>query len=258
MNFLLSVFNEIIFRPLLNALIFLVDIIPGDELGFAIIFLTLVIRFALYPLSYKALKSQKQMSALQPKIKEIQKKYKDDKQKQSEEMMKFYKENDINPFSGCLPFLIQLPILIGLYRVFLSELNGGELTGLYSFVSAPENINNMFLGLVNLTEPSLILAVLAGFSQFILSKMTFSLKKKTGASKNDKPDFQNVMGKQMTYVLPVITVFIAQSFPSGLVLYWLTTTLFSLAQQLIINRKMEEDEGSKDLKQQSASSKNKA
>jgi len=237
MSFLITIFNEIIFRPLINFLVVVLNFLPGSDLGFAIIVVTIITRFLLYPLSHKALKSQKQMANLQPQLKEIQKKYKNNKEAQSKAIMKFYKENNVSPFSGCLPFLVQLPLIIGLYRVFLSDLTPEGLSGLYSFVAAPAYIDTMFLGFLNLAESSLVLAILAGFSQFLLSKSTFAQRKKIGAANTGKKgDFQSMMGTQMTYVLPVVTIFIAQSFPSGLVLYWFITTVFSFVQQYVINK----------------------
>lgn len=237
MDILITVFNEIIFRPLINFLVVILNFLPGSNLGLAIIVVTLIARFLLYPLSHKALKSQRQMANLQPQLKEIQKKHKNNKEARSRAIMEFYKENKVNPFSGCLPFLVQLPLIIGLYRVFLSDLTPEGFSGLYSFVSTPEFVNTMFLGFLNLSEPSLALAILAGFSQFLLSKSIFSQRKKIGiATTSKKGDFQSMMGTQMTYVLPVVTVFIAQSFPSGLVLYWFVTTVFSFAQQYVINK----------------------
>lgn len=236
MNTLVTIFNEIIFRPILNLLVFVVDIVPGSDLGLAIILVTILVRFVLYPLSRKALVSQKKISGLQPKIKEIQKKHKDDRQKQSEAVMKFYKENNINPFAGCLPFLIQLPIIIGMYRVFLSDLSL-KVDGLYSFVSAPLYIHTNFLGFINMLEPSVVLALCAAFAQFMVSKITFSKKQKLGSPVSG---LQGMMGKQMLYVLPLVTFFIAQSFPAGIALYWFITTAFSFGQQALINKALKE------------------
>ena len=233
---LLTIFNEIIFRPILNLLIFIVDYLPGHSLGWAIVAVTVITRLILFPLSHKALSSQKKMSQLQPQLKEIQKEFKDDRQKQSQAVMEFYKKNNINPFAGCLPFLIQLPIIIGLYKVFSIQLTPETLNGLYSFVGAPSGINTNFLGLVPLTEVSMVLAFLAAFSQFMVSRITFSQRKKIGTSGNS--GLQGMMGKQMIYVLPLVTFFIAQSFPAGLVLYWFVTTVFSFAQQLFINKSL--------------------
>lgn len=231
---MITLFNTIIFEPILNFLVAAINFLPGNDLGFAIIVVTVVIRALIYPLSGKALKSQKKLTELQPKIKEIQNKHKDDKQKQSQEIMAFYKAEGINPFAGCLPLLIQLPIIIGLYRVFLVDLaSSAAREHLYSFIAAPAVIRTNFLGLVELTQASLVLAVLAGLSQFALSKLTFKQRKKTGLPAGG---MQAMMGTQMTYILPVVTVFIAQSFPAGLVLFWVATTLFSLGQQYVINR----------------------
>lgn len=246
MSFIVTIFNEIIFKPILNFLLIIVGFIPGNELWIGIVLVTVIIRLFLYPLSHKALKSQRELTRLQPEIKKLQEQYKDDKQKQSLAVMELYKEKGINPFAGCLPFLIQLPIIIGMYRVFLVELRGDALKGLiYPFVNVPENINASLFGLGSVTEIgqlSLVFGILAGFAQFTLSKLTLAQKEKTGLPKKTKnknaPDFQNIMGKQMTYVLPLVTIFIAKSFPAGLALYWFVTTLFSIGQQYVINKKV--------------------
>ena len=115
MGLLGIIFNELIYRPLFNSLVFFYNIIPGHDFGLAIIALTILIRFALYPLSQKAIKSQKALSEIQPKIKEIQKQHQNDRAQQTKAMMEFYQKNKINPFSGCLPLLIQFPVFIGLY-----------------------------------------------------------------------------------------------------------------------------------------------
>ena len=239
MSFLIAIFDEAIFRPILNLLVIVLNILPGNDLGWAIIIVTVLTRLILFPLSHKALKSQKRLAEFQPQLKSIQKKHKNDKQKQSQAVMEFYKKQNINPLSGCLPFLIQLPIIIGLYRVFLIELTPENLTGLYSFVAPPAYIYTNFLGVVNLLEASVVLALLSAFAQFMVSKITFNQKKTTGSQSTS--GLQGMMGKQMTYVLPFVTFFIARSFPAGLVLYWFTTTIFSFGQQVIINKMIERE-----------------
>src|SRR6056297_3402557 len=117
MNFFIQAFNVILYQPLFNALIFLYQVIPGQSFGLAIILLTVAIRLLLYPLNAKSIRSQQAMSEIQPKIKEIQDKY-EDKEEQAQKMMELYQEKDVNPFSGCLPMLLQLPILIVLIRIF--------------------------------------------------------------------------------------------------------------------------------------------
>jgi len=230
MDFIITIFNESLARPLFNLLVWTYNVVPGSDFGVAIILVTVFLRVVLYPLSNKALKSQKALQVLQPKIKEIQKKYKD-KQEQSRVMMKFYKEHKVNPFSGCLPLLIQLPLLIALYRVFLTGLEPESLNTLYSFVHNPGMLEPMFLGIVNLAEPSHVLAILAGLSQFLQSKVTFQ-----GSAMGSGSDFSNIMSKQMIYMMPLFMIFIAWNLPAGLALYWVVTMLFSLGQQMYVNK----------------------
>ncbi len=235
MSFITLLYNEILYRPFFNGLIFLYNNIPGHDFGIAIIVLTLVIRAALYPLSQKTIKSQKEMQALQPKIKEVQQKYKNDKEKQSRALMELYKTHKVNPASGCLPLLIQFPILIALFNVFRSGLDPEKLNALYGFISRPEVVNPIFIGLVNLSQKNLILAFLAGAAQFVQSKM---MTPKTAAGTS--ADFGSMMSKQMLYIFPVVTVYIAATLPAGLALYWIAMTVFGIVQQYFGLRKKDE------------------
>src|SRR3989344_5862560 len=223
--------NFILVPVLLNVLILFYNFIP--DIGVVIILLTVLIRVLLAPSLHKSLKSQSAMTALQPKLNELREKHKDDKQAQATAMMALYKEHKISPFSSCLPMLIQLPILISLYFVFTQALNG-DLNGLYSFVKRPENLSPMFLGLLDLSKPSHILAILAGLTQFWQSKLM--APKNTG---NSQDSTQKMMSMQMTYVLPIVSVVIAWNFPAGLPLYWVVTTLFGIGQQYFIMRKQQ-------------------
>ncbi|MBI4709329.1 MAG: membrane protein insertase YidC [Candidatus Portnoybacteria bacterium] len=235
MDIISLLFNEVLYRPLFNGLIFLYNTIPGHDFGVAIIALTLIIRAAIYPLAQKSLKSQRALTELQPKVKEIQQKYKDDKEKQGRALMELYKANKVNPASGCLPLLIQLPILLALFSVFRTGLDPERLNGLYSFISNPGVINHMFLGFLDLSQKNLYLALLAGAAQFIQSKMMMPKSNKSSAT-----DFSGAMQKQMLYIFPIITVWIAASLPAGLGLYWLAMTLFGVAQQYFLLRKKNE------------------
>jgi YidC/Oxa1 family membrane protein insertase len=231
MELIVTIFNEVLYRPLFNILIWLYNIIPGNDLGIAIVILTLLIRFILYPLSKKAIQSQKAISELQPKIKEIQKKHKS-KEEQAQAMMVLYQKHKVNPMAGCLPILIQLPLLIALYRVFFNGLNPQELDTLYSFIQRPDSLNLMFLGIIDLSQRSIILSFLAGFFQFIQSKMI--IPKISQQKKNLKVgnfDFSSLMNQQMLYFMPLITIFIAWSLPAALPLYWMIITLFGIIQQ---------------------------
>src|SRR3989339_1181250 len=148
-------FNEVVYKPIYNFLIFTYNVIPLHDFGIAIIVVTLVLKFLLIPLSKKQIQSQKKMQEMQPKIKEIQKKYKDDKEKQSRALMEFFKMNKTNPFSGCLPTIFQLIFLIAIYQVLFNISKAGLLVDpkeLYSFVSNPGQINQYFLGIIDLSK----------------------------------------------------------------------------------------------------------
>ncbi|MDA3815636.1 MAG: YidC/Oxa1 family membrane protein insertase [Patescibacteria group bacterium] len=239
-----SLFTTVLYQPLFNALVFIYDIIP--DLGITIIIITVIIRVILLPLSKKAIESQKKMQELQPELKEIQEKYKNDKQKKGEEMMKLYKKRKINPAAGCLPLIIQLVILIALYRVFLNASihfdNGSDL--LYSFINAPESINPMSFGIIDITKRSIPLAIVAAGFQFWQTKMMMAKQKKTQQPKKDsgEPDFGTIMQQQMLYIAPIMTFVIGFQFPAGLPIYWIVTTLFMIGQQYYILHKEEKED----------------
>lgn len=226
-----NIFHIALTQPLLNALIWLYNVIPGEDMGLAIIALTLVLRLALFPSFQKSLRSQKEMQKLQPKLAELKEKYKDNKEAQTKAMLELYKEHKVSPLSSCLPLLLQLPILIALYRVFLVGLAGNDLSAeLYPFIQNPGAINVNFFGRLDLAHPSYVLGILAGAFQFVQSKMM--MPKNTPAG--DKT--ARMMNAQMTYFMPIITIVIAVKLPAGLALYWVVTTLFAIGQQYYIMR----------------------
>lgn len=230
-----SFYQELFFRPIFNLLVYGHNILPGDDFGLAIILVTVAIRLILSPLSLKALISQKKLSGLQPKIKELQEKHKGDKQALGQATMRLYKENNVNLFGGCLPILIQIPILLGLYQALASGFGAEALTkNLYQFVKNPGFIKEISLGLVNLTRRNIFLALAAGLFQFLQSKMAGGRGKQVAAVEPTA----GAMAKQMLYVFPAIVVVIAWNLPAGIVIYWITTTLFSIAEQYYINRKL--------------------
>lgn len=233
-------FHEALYRPILNFLVILQNIIPGHDFGLSIIVLTVLIRLALWPLASQSIKSQKALQQLQPELNALKEKYKDDKVKQSQAMMDLYKTKKINPASGCLPVLIQLPILIALYYALWDGLKSSEVIAksLYSFVHLSDGINFIFLGVVNLGKKSVVLAVIAGLLQYWQTKMIMPPKAADKAGKTTADDFSSMMNTQMLYVMPIITVFVASSFPSGLALYWVTSTAFSIIQQYFVMKKI--------------------
>lgn len=246
-----TLFHELIYQPIYNILIFLYDVIPGGDFGIAIIAVTILLKSALIPLSKKQIQSQKRMQEIQPELKKIQTKYKDDKEKQTKEVMKFYKENKVNPFSGCFPIIIQLIFLIAIYRVIINISDAGLVIDgkdLYSFVQNPGQINKTFIGLVDLLKPSIPIAILAAAAQFWQTKLMINKSKKNkeltnvekDKNKTDEPDFSEIMNKQMMILGPALTLFIGIKFAAALSIYWLFSTLFSVVQQLYIFKKEDE------------------
>lgn len=225
-----AIFNEVLVRPFYNLLIGVYNHIPGHDFGVAIILLTILIRLALMPLSIKALKSQKAIGQIQPKIKEIQEKHKNDKQEQAKQTMAAYKEAGVNPLGGCLPMLIQLPVILALYRVFIKVFQPDSLSLLYSFVNKPVFINNIAFHFLNLNQPNVVLALLAGVFQFVQSFMMMKYQPQ------DPSNPAAAMSRQMTYIFPVLIVFIAWRLSASLSLYWVTTTLYSIGEQWYIRR----------------------
>ncbi len=233
-GFLINIFDVLLYNPLFNLLVLIYNYLPGHDFGLAIILLTILIRIIIYPVSVKALNSQKALQRLQPQLQEIQKRYKEDKEKQAKETMGLYKREKINPFSGLFLALIQLPILIALYRVFWNGLKPQELSNLYSFVANPMHFNAMFLGLMDLSKPNLIFAVVAGVLQFFQTKMLIPTASKDQAKSSD---ISTIMQKQMVYFFPFITVIILLKLPSALGLYWIVSSAFSIFQQYFIFKK---------------------
>jgi YidC/Oxa1 family membrane protein insertase len=234
-------------------IIALYNTVSFEDFGIAIVMVTVILKTILIPVSKKQIESQKKMQEIQPKLKAIQEKHKNDKEKQTKEIMKFYKKNNVNPFSGCLPLIVQLIFLIAFYRIIINiseaglSVNNGEL---YSFVNDPEKINHMFIGIVDLTKPSIVLALLAAAAQYWQTKMMMDTKDKEDAEKKDKKeekkekktedsmqDFAQIMSKQMMYLGPLLTFFIGIKFAAGLAVYWLVQALFSVFQQLYIFKK---------------------
>ena len=231
---MLSLFHEVLYRPLFNLLVAIYNHVPGHDLGVAIILLTILIKLVFVPLSIKSLRSQKAMAEIQPKIQELQTKHKEDKQALAQAQMALWKEHKVNPLSGCLPILIQLPILWALYRVFINGVKPENLTGLYSFVQNPGTLGHIGLGFLDLARANPYLAILAGLLQGVQAWLMMKLQKpSTGAA--DNPAMR--MSRQMMYFFPVMIVVISWSLPAGLVLYWATSTAFSIFEQLYIRHR---------------------
>jgi len=260
-----AIFNTILIAPLVNALFFIYGVIPGHDFGISIILLTIVIRLILWPLASKQLHSQKKMQAMQGDIAKVRAKAAGDKQKESAMLMELYKEKEVNPFSACLPTLLQFPVLIAMFVVFKQAT--GSIQGIEALLYAPvKNLpyiqsiitgqipfNVTLFGIVSMAKPNAILAVLSGLTQFVQVKM---LTPKKQAS--DVKDSQAQMTAMMNYTFPALTVFIAWGLPAALPTYWITTNFLSIGQQWLIMRKevetMEEMDVVKVIRKGSAAS----
>lgn len=230
---MIEFFKTTLYIPLFNALIFLANFMPSNDLGLGIIALTVVIRFIFLPLSIKSQRSQRAMNAINPHIKAIKEKHKNDQAAQGQAMMQLYKEHNINPIAGCLPLLIQLPILIALYQVFTAVLKPDSLSMLYSFVPNPGVINATFLGFLDIAGKNVPLAIVAGALQFLQAKQSMAYMKSSGASANPQ---LSALNTQMLYFFPVMIVIIGWNLPAGLLLYWVATTLFSIGEQYYLSK----------------------
>lgn len=223
-------FNTFLYQPLFQALLFLTRLL-GGSLGLAIIALTLILRFFLIPLTLPSLKSAKKIQDLKPELDKLRTQHGQDKKQLQLAQLELYRQHGINPAAGCLPNIIQLVILIALYQVFMDFLvkNG-----------TAANLNLHFLWF-NLSQPDprFVLPVIAGVSQLVLSLMlspAIEHHKETTAQKTeDVQEMAETMQQQMIFILPIMTVVISLKFPSGLTLYWIITTIFSLVQQYFIS-----------------------
>ncbi len=245
-------FNTFIFLPLYNGLVGIMDILPGIDVGIAVIIFTVIVRLILFPLSKSSLLTQVRMKEVEPEANRIKREYANDKQTQALKVMELYKVNKIKPFSGVLLLFIQLPILIALISVFYKILPAVHPEYLYSFVHAPV-IRPSLLGL-DLTGKSLILALLTGVIQFFQlhfsvaarqQKESAQLTLKNGGKLDTPSQFANSMNSQMKFLLPIIAFvsvyfIIPARFPQAasiIAIYWSVSSLFTLAQELYIRKR---------------------
>jgi YidC/Oxa1 family membrane protein insertase len=233
-----SIFHTIIYLPLYNGLIFLIGIVPGQEVGLAVILLTIIVRVLMFPIAQTAIKSQIAMRAIAPELEEIKRVYKD-KQEQAAKTFALYKERKINLGASFYLLIIQVPIFLGLYWVFL---RGGlpiiNEAFLYPFVNGAVHPNMLFLGLIDMASHSIPLAILAGVAQFTYAKLSLPKPAKDGSG--FAHDMAKSMHVQMLYVLPVVMIFIAYTVSAAAALYLTTGSLMSIAQELFIKRRMQQ------------------
>jgi len=230
-----NLWNSILYKPFVNILAVFVSIIPGGNVGVAVILLTILVKTALIPLSRRSIESQSKMKLLEPELAKI-KASGLSKEEQAKKTFDLYKEHKTNPFSGCLLVFIQIPIILALYYVFFNGINFNSDV-LYSFVHIPNPVNMNFLG-IDLASKSLILALLAGVAQFFqayyMPKPTVT---KTGDGKSFQESFAQSMQMQMKYVFPILITFIAYRISGAIALYWIVSNTFTVFQQIHVNKK---------------------
>ena len=230
-----NIWNAILYHPLINALAFLVSIVPGGDVGLAVIILTIIVKLILFPLSQKSIESQAAMAILAPELDKI-KKSGVSKEEQAKQTFELYKRHKTNPFSGCLLVLIQIPIIFALYYVFYKGINFDSGV-LYSFVHVPAKINMIFLGFLDLGGKSIFLAVLAGISQYLQAHFMPKTPPKTStAMPSFTESFTKSMGTQMKYVFPFVVAFISYSISGVVALYWIISNLFAVGQQIYVQK----------------------
>jgi YidC/Oxa1 family membrane protein insertase len=227
-------YHTFFFDPLYNTLVLLFQVLPWADAGLIVILLTVLVRLLLFPLSRKAVLTQVKMAEIGPELEAIKEKYKDNPEEQARRTLALYKERGVNPFSGILVIIIQIPIILALYQIFL-HLPEVRSELLYSFVSAPESINTTFLGIVDIAGKSAIIALLAAISTYFQLKVA-AMGQKTPKGNSFGDNLTRSMQTQMKYIFPVIVFFISYKISGVIALYWLTTNLFSIGQEIFVRR----------------------
>ena len=234
-----GLFHSAIYNPVYNALVFFVDHLPTHDVGISVIIVTIIVRVILFPLSRRAVQTQMAMKALAPEIEALKKKYKDKPQEQGQAIFALYKERNVRPFAGFFLILIQLPILLGLYFVFAT---GGlpeiDTSILYSFVPVPSNVNMEFLGLINMADRSLVLAILAAVTQFVYTRLSMGPRGTTTPTEASfSSDMARTFDTQARYVLPIMIGGFAYFIAAAAPLYWVTSNLFMIGQEYFSGRR---------------------
>lgn len=236
------------YQPIYNALIALTTIVPGHDLGLAIILLTIIIRTILLIPSQKAMKSQRKMQDLQPKLNRIKEKYKDNQEMIAKETMALWQEHKVNPLGSCLPLLIQFPFLIAIFYVIQDGLNPNNAYLLYEPLKnfSIATVNTDFLGILELTKiNAFILPLIVGALQFLQMKLAMMRTKKRqdkdnkNKEKKEKGNEMEMANTMMTYIMPVMIALFTASVPAGVGLYWSASTIYGILQQVVVNRQVE-------------------
>lgn len=237
-----SFFHAVFYDPIYNALVTLVALIPGSDVGIAVILVTIVIRLILLPFSISAARTQRAMKVLEPKIKELKEKHKGNKEKEALDTLALYREARVSPFTSIIMVFIQIPVLLALYFVFYYEpfpaINAARL---YAYTPVPDMASLEFLGLISVAGKSLVLAFLAGITQFYQAHLALSGTMKPSNEKNMQNDFQRVMGMQLKYVFPFIIAVISYTTSGAIALYFITTNIAGALQEIHVRKVLQKE-----------------
>jgi YidC/Oxa1 family membrane protein insertase len=233
-----SLFNTVLYVPLYNLLVFLVDVTPGGDVGIAVIIATVIVKVILMPLSLRAVRTQRQMKLIEPELRALKEKHKNDKEKQAKEMMALYKTHNVRPFASIFGILLQLPIVIALYLVFArGAIFNIDPALLYSFVQVPQAASPLFLGIFTVAGASIALSIVAAFAQAAHAHFSIPMPTQTpGKDRSMGEDLGRMMAIQARFVLPII-MGVFSFFTSGAVaLYFITSSIVGLLQELVVRR----------------------
>ncbi len=238
---MIGFFHDTLYQPLYNGLVFLIDVVPGSDVGLAVLILTVLVKLVILPLSEKAVATQLAMKRYEKDLNDIKIKHSKDKEAQARAILNFYKEHGINPLASFLVILIQMPIIISLYYVFykagLPDINN-EL--LYSFIKEPSVVSMHFLGFLDISGKSALFAVLVGVTQFFQMKLSMPNmpeRTKTDGAPSLKDELARSMHIQMRYVMPVLVAVISYTISAAVSIYWTTSNIFAIAQELYLRNK---------------------
>lgn len=230
-------FHTLFYQPLYNALVVLSSLMPGGDIGLAVIVLTILVKVLLFPLFQKATETQMAIKKIEPEMERIKVTYKNDQETQTRKILELYRTNKVNPFSSILVLFIQIPIILALFWVFKGNFVF-DPKELYSFVSVPALHSIKLFGLIDITTKSVILAVLAGLTQYFQTALTLPpAAPKKSAVPNFKEDFARSMNLNLRYFMPIFVAYIAWNLSSAIAIYWVTSNLFAIGQELYIRNK---------------------
>lgn len=237
-------FHAAIYEPIYNALALFVSWVPGGDVGIAIVLITVLVKLILFPLAVKASHTQIAMRTLEPELRVLREKYKDQSQELALKTLALYRERKVNPFASILILIIQLPVILGLYWVIWAERAGGSFDPalLYSWVTPPAVTSFSFLGLVPLAEGSIIFALLVAVTQYVQARLMMP-EPPVATGKSFQDDLAKSMHLQMRYVFPIVLGVISYVATAAIALYFITSNIFGIMQEVAARRRHDEQHG---------------